>query len=58
MEALCLRTLSGEPPAPGATLRASPRSPRFALERGPDPTDPGDRDHNPFGLWRLTRASA
>ena len=54
MEALCLRTLSGQAPKAGDTLRASPHAPMFEVERGPDPTPPTHPTHNPFGLWRLT----
>ena len=51
LEMVCLRTLSGRPPGADEALRASPTSPRFRVERGPD-LDGG----NPYGLWRLSPA--
>ena len=48
LEMVCLRSLSGQAPGPGDTIRASPTSPPFSVERVPD-LDGG----NPFGLYRL-----
>lgn len=56
LEDVCLRTLAGQAPSPGDTVRSGPGRPAFRLERGPDPTDPVEHDHNPFGLWRLSPA--
>jgi hypothetical protein len=49
LEATCLRVLAGQAPATGDPIRASPSSPAFTAEQGPDPSGA-----NPFGIWALS----